>query len=67
MGSQACSFKSSHLIWGSVSQPGHCVPFSAREESLWEPVFAFAVSRIGVFLEYTSKYGRLSVFNSLTH
>lgn len=43
------------------------MPFSAREESLWEPVFAFAVSRIGVFLDYTSKYGRLFVFNSLTH
>lgn len=67
MGSRTCSFNSSHLTWGSVSQLGRCVPFSAREESLWEPVFAFAVSRIGVFLDYTSKYGRLFVFNSLTH
>lgn len=32
-----------------------------------KPLGAFAVSRIGVFLDHTSKYGRLFVFNSLTH
>lgn len=66
MGSRTCSFDSCHLTWGSDSQPEHSALFSAREESLWELVFAFAVSRNGVFLDYTSKYGKLFVFSSLT-
>lgn len=65
--SPACSFDPSRLTWGSVSQSGHRALFSAREEGLWEPVFAFAVGRMGLFLDHTSKYGRLLVFNSLTH
>lgn len=65
--SPTCSFDSSRLTWGSVSQSGHHVLFSAREEGLWEPVFAFAVSRMGLFLDHTSIDGRLLVFNSLTH
>lgn len=66
-GSQPCSLNSSHLICGSVSQLGHCMLFSAGEESLWEPVFAFPASRIGVFFDCTSNYGRLLVFNGLIH
>lgn len=33
----------------------------------WEPLLALAVSTIGVFLDYTSKYRKMLVSSSLTH